>query len=100
MYRSGNGIVPMMDRGNVFVRRVLAVLVCCSMMVPQAALAQNARSGEVGFTFKVTSDLVLVSVTVRDKKGDLVRGLKQSDFTVLEDGKTQSIQSFDIEDVN
>lgn len=90
----------MMDRGNVFVRRVLAVLVCCSMMVPQAALAQNARSGEVGFTFKVTSDLVLVSVTVRDKKGDLVRGLKQSDFTVLEDGKTQSIQSFDIEDVN
>jgi VWFA-related protein len=90
----------MMDRGNVFVRRVLAVLVCCSMMVPQAALAQNARNGEVGFTFKVTSDLVLVSVTVRDKKGDLVRGLKQSDFTVLEDGKTQSIQSFDIEDVN
>ncbi len=43
---------------------------------------------------------MLVSVTVRDKKGALVRGLKQSDFTVLEDGKPQRIQSFDIEDVD
>ncbi len=56
--------------------------------------------GESGFTYKVTGELVLVSVTVRDKKGALVRGLKQSDFTVLEDGKPQHIQSFDIEDVN
>jgi VWFA-related protein len=79
---------------------LLAVLVCCSMMAPQALLAQTSRAGEDGFTFKVTSELVLVSVTVRDKKGALVRGLKQSDFTVLEDGKTQRIQSFDIEDVD
>jgi VWFA-related protein len=87
--------------GNEFVRKMLAVLVCCSMMASQAALAQQAgaRSGEGGFTFKVTSDLVLVSVTVRDKKGELVRGLKQSDFTVLEDGKVQHLQSFDTEDV-
>jgi VWFA-related protein len=88
----------MMAQRNKFVRRVLAALVCCSLMAPQVALAQQARSGD-GFTFKVTSDLVLVSVTVRDKKGALVRGLKQSDFTVLEDGKAQHIQSFDVEDV-
>jgi VWFA-related protein len=81
------------------VRKALAVLLCCSMMIPPAVLAQQSRAGESGFTFKVTSELVLVSVTVRDKKGALVRGLKQSDFTVLEDGKTQHIQSFDIEDV-
>ena len=70
------------------------------MMAPQRLLAQTSRAGEDGFTFKVTSELVLVSVTVRDKKGALVRGLKQSDFTVLEDGKTQHIQSFDVEDVD
>jgi len=70
------------------------------MMAPQSALAQQSRMGDNGFTFRVTSELVLVSVTVRDKKGALVRGLKQSDFTVLEDGKTQHIQSFDIEDVD
>ncbi len=90
----------MRECGNQFVRQLLAVLVCCSMMAPQALLAQTSRAGEDGFTFKVTSELVLVSVTVRDKKGALVRGLKQSDFTVLEDGKTQRIQSFDIEDVD
>ncbi len=85
---------------NKFVRQAFALLVCCSMMPPQAAMAQQSRSGDNGFTFKVTSELVLVSVTVRDKKGALVRGLKQSDFTVLEDGKPQHIQSFDIEDVD
>ena len=73
---------------------------CCPLMPPQAALAQVLRGGENGFTFKVTSELVLVSVTVRDKQGALVRGLKQSDFTVLEDGKIQRLQSFDIEDVD
>ena len=87
-------------RRNEFVRKLLAVLLCCAMMAPQVALAQESRAGEGGFTFKVTSELVLVSVTVRDKKGALVRGLKQSDFTVLEDGKPQRIQSFDIEDVD
>jgi VWFA-related protein len=85
--------------GNKFVRRLVAGLMCCWMMAPEAALAQEAHGGESGFTFKVSSELVLVSVTVRDKKGALVRGLKQSDFTVREDGKAQRFQSFDVEDV-
>jgi len=89
-----------MECKNEFVRKLLAVVVCCSMIAPEAALAQETRGGESGFTFKVASELVLVSVTVRDKKGELVRGLKQADFTVLEDGKTQTIQTFDVEDVD
>ena len=89
----------MREYADKFFRRALALLLCASMVCPQAVLAQQARSGDGGFTFKVTSELVLVSVTVRDKKGELVRGLKQSDFTVLEDGKAQHIQTFDVEDV-
>jgi VWFA-related protein len=92
-------MVAMRAYGNEFVRKALAVLLCCPMMASGAALAQAARGGENGFTFKVSSELVLVSVTVHDKHGALVRGLKQSDFTVLEDGKVQRLQSFDIEDV-
>jgi VWFA-related protein len=92
-------MLAMMDCKNEFVRKVCAVLTCFALFAPQAAMAQQTRAGENGFTFKVTSELVLVSVTVRDRKGALVRGLKQSDFTVLEDGKAQRIQSFDIEDV-
>jgi VWFA-related protein len=51
------------------------------------------------YRVRVTSELVLVNVVVRDKKGNLVRGLKKEDFTLLEDGKRQDISTFDFEDV-
>jgi VWFA-related protein len=38
--------------------------------------------------------LVDLLATVRDKKGGLVKDLKQSDFKVLEDGKQQEIRGF------
>jgi VWFA-related protein len=53
------------------------------------------------YTLKVNSDLVLTNVVVRDKKtGEVVRGLKQSDFTILENGKPQKIATFDFESVD
>jgi VWFA-related protein len=53
------------------------------------------------FTLKVRSDLVLTNVVVRDKKtGQIVRGLTQDDFTVLENGKQQHILSFDFQSVD
>jgi VWFA-related protein len=45
-------------------------------------------------TLHVTSRLTLVDVTVTDSKGRAVHGLKQSDFTILEDGKPQRIRNF------
>ena len=39
-------------------------------------------------------DLVDLLITVRDKKGNLVKDLQQSDFTVLEEGKPQEIRRF------
>ena len=58
---------------------------------------QQAAPSRGLFTFKAQSDLVLVNVTARDKKGNLVRDLKRADFTVFEDGQPQSISSFDLE---
>jgi hypothetical protein len=53
-----------------------------------------------GFVLKVNSELVLTNVVARDTKtGELVRGLKQSDFTVYENGKQQQIATFDFENV-
>jgi VWFA-related protein len=49
---------------------------------------------------RVTTELVLVNVVVRDKKGNPISGLKQGDFTLLEDGQKQQISSFDFENVN
>ncbi len=44
---------------------------------------------------------MLTNVVVRDKKtGAVVKGLKASDFTVLENGKPQKIASFDYQNVD
>src|SRR2546425_41362 len=66
------------------------------------AVAQEApqQPTQAPGRIRVTSELVLVNVVVRDKNGDLVRGLKKEDFTVYEDGKQQEIRSFDFENVD
>jgi VWFA-related protein len=46
------------------------------------------------FQIRTRVDLVVVPVSVRDSNGKLVPGLKQEDFVVLEDGKTQTISNF------
>lgn len=62
--------------------------------------AQQQAGADTGFVLKFESDLVLTNVVVRDaKSGEVVRGLKQSDFTILENGKPQRISSFDFETV-
>ncbi len=71
-----------------------------SAQQPTVTPPQAEKSQQGLYKFRVTSDLVLVSVTARDKSGQLVRDLKQSDFTVFEDGKPQHVQSFDIENVD
>jgi len=52
------------------------------------------------YVVHVQSDLVLVNVTVRDKSGKFVQGLKPKDFTILEDNKPQKVISFDVENVD
>src|ERR1700678_1589366 len=59
------------------------------------------QDSQQAYTLKVNSDLCLTNVVVRDKKtGEVVRGLKASDFQVLENGKPQSIISFDFQSVD
>jgi VWFA-related protein len=90
-----------------WLRKVGAGMAAMALAVPGAgpALAQeptqvsNAPQG--GFTLKVNSDLVLTNVVVRDAKtGEVVKGLKQSDFSVYENGKEQHIDTFDFESVD
>ena len=57
-------------------------------------------SQQSDYTFRSESDLVLVNVTVKDKSGKFVPGLKPDNFTILEDNKPQRIVSFDVENVD
>ena len=91
-------------------RKVIASLSSCFLFansVPPAR-AQNASQAQQQpaapapsqYRMHVTSELVLVNVVVRDKKGNLIRGLKKEDFTLTEDNKRQEISTFDYENVD
>jgi VWFA-related protein len=56
-------------------------------------------NGDVWSQLRARVEEVVVPVNVRDANGSLVTGLKKDDFTVLEDGKPQTISSFSIEPV-
>jgi VWFA-related protein len=72
-----------------------------SLLMGVALLCSSLASQQAGdYTFRTSSELVLVNVTVRDKGGNFVRGLKPEDFTILEDNKRQKVVSFDIENID
>ncbi len=48
-------------------------------------------------TFKSSSTLVVVDVTIKDKAGKEVTGLKKEDFVITEDGKPQPISVFEFQ---
>ncbi len=81
------------------IRVIVIAAMVLSLALPAPTFAQQGQGA--GFTLRAESDLVLTNVVVRDAKtGEVVRGLKQSDFTILENGKPQSIASFDFESVD
>ena len=69
-------------------------------MLQLILLGAPALPQQTDYTFHAQSDLVLVNVTVRDRAGNFIRGLKPEDFTVLEDNKPQKVVSFDIENTD
>jgi VWFA-related protein len=84
-------------------RKLFSILAAAILLLQMAApvIAQQAEQPKVNEArIQVTTELVLVNVVARDKKGNLVRDLKKSDFTLLEDGKKQEISTFDFENVD
>ena len=68
---------------------------------PQSQQTQSQNQSDAGFVMRINSDLVLTNVIPRDSKtGEVIKGLKQSDFTVLENGKPQQVVSFDFQSVD
>ncbi len=63
---------------------------------PKSVQSQvQASSGTALFT--AGSTLVVEEVTVKDKAGKAIEGLKKEDFTITEDNKPQTIKFFDYE---
>lgn len=56
--------------------------------------SEPATGSKPAATFKVDANEVILPVTVRDKKGQIVSNLTAADFTLMEDGRPQTIRSF------
>jgi VWFA-related protein len=92
--------------------RKLAALACATLLLqfgapsfgqqsqPQPPADAQTQPKPPASSIRVTSELVLANVVVRDKRGNLVRDLKKEDFTLFEDGKKQDISTFDFENVD
>ncbi len=77
-----------------------AVLALAQPAFPQEP-SQVADTPQSGFILRTNSELVLTNVVARDAKtGEVVRGLKQSDFKIFESGKEQQISTFDFQSVD
>ncbi len=87
---------------NTNIARVCCAIVfaACVVLNAQTPPGQSAEQPPLKPTFKVGTELVLVNVVVRDRSGNVVRGLKQDDFIITEDNKPQSISSFDFEELD
>jgi Ca-activated chloride channel homolog len=86
--------------------RVFAAVLALSLFLPAEARGEAGRqepaapsAAASGPTISVNVDLVLLRATVTNRKGGLVSGLQKQDFQVYEDGRPQTITSFQHEDV-
>jgi VWFA-related protein len=79
---------------------ILLSLFCINLwsILPPATAARSSQSPQQDEAIKLHSDLVLVNVTITDAAGLYIHGLGQKDFTVIEDGQQQAIDSFSTEE--
>jgi len=95
-----------------WMRRIGAGIAMLALALPGARSTRAQDSGNAGgaqvsvtpqggFVLKMNGELVLTNVVARDAKtGEVVQGLKQSDFSIYENGKQQHIDTFDFESVD
>jgi VWFA-related protein len=95
----------MMHSRNSFLKRrwtgaCLSLLVTSAVFLAPIPVRSQDKKQTRGSTddddvIKVTSNLVSLNVTVKDKKGKAVTDLHPEDFTVIENGVAQKIEFFD-----
>jgi VWFA-related protein len=78
-------------------RRACGVCIALILLLVALSPAQNHdanSNGQTVATMSVDVKVVTLPVTVRDKKGQIVRNLTKDDFVLQEDGRPQAIKYF------
>ena len=94
------GTVPRMDRGGLSPLRGLSPIRAAAVLLVTVSVAAGQQQPARSPVFRGGTELVLVNVVARDKSGAFVRGLTKDDFVVLEDGKPQSIERAEFEQLD
>jgi VWFA-related protein len=80
--------------------RTCALVAACSLLFASLLVAGAGRQAQTTPPqFRSSVDMVVVDVSVLDRRRQPVRGLTGSDFTVLEDGVPQTVEAFEAFDV-
>jgi VWFA-related protein len=81
---------------------IAATLLAAIVFPAKSAISQvqtnTTASNRPATQLKVTSNLVVVRVVVRDARGKPVKGLRKEDFKLFDSGKEQPIAQFEVED--
>jgi Ca-activated chloride channel homolog len=70
-------------------------LLAAMLIISALPFSSAAQDDEI---IKVDTNLVVLNAVVVDAQGNYVAGLKQKDFQVVEDGKTQTVEIFGAEE--
>ena len=77
----------------------LAILSLLSSDFSLASAFAPLAGGQDQPTFKAESELVVLHVSVRDRRGRYITGLDRDAFTIIDDGKPQTLSMFSADDV-
>ncbi|HEV2444912.1 MAG TPA: VWA domain-containing protein, partial [Candidatus Sulfopaludibacter sp.] len=74
-------------------RPITATLLAWVMVVSAQQMPQtNTSIPRTGYKFEANATLVVETVSLKDKGGKPIEGLKAGDFIVMEDGKPQTVK--------
>ena len=75
--------------------RIFLMVLFAGLMANAQEVGENKSGSQTTPVFKVTSQLVIETVTVTDRQGEPVEGLQEKDFVITEDGTPQNISVFE-----
>ena len=78
--------------------RVVTIVTAVLMMLVTTGNAQQSQPPRAP-VFRSSRVLVSVDVVVRDRQGNIVKGLKPEDFEVREDGRPQAVETFSFQEI-
>src|SRR5579862_8297279 len=76
-------------------RRLIGIFLAFILAAGGQQIGQNNTAQTGPATFQTSTQLVIETVSVKDKNGNPVEGLTAKDFTITEEGAPQTIKFFE-----